>query len=369
MIKRFEVCNFKGFKKNMIIDFTAREYEYNKHLVQKGIVNKAIVYGKNGIGKSSFGIALFDIIGHLTDKERMNFIYLQNYRNLDSDSEEVRFKYVFQFDLCEVEYEYYKANYDYLLREKLSFDGKVVVNFDYFNRDENYIDKQYWGDLNVDLIDNKLSVLKYIYRNTPTDTEAPLTQMIQFCENMLWYRCLSEGNSYSGFTNGGSFLVEKLYESGKLEDFKKFLKENDLSYNLKFESINGRHQLMAMFHKGKNSVPFETVASTGTKALFLFYIWSISSFKQISFLFIDEFDAFFHYEAAESIINRLNKSISFQSVVTSHNTYLMQNKLTRPDCCYIMTEDRISSLFNCTDKEIREAHNLEKMYINGVFNV
>lgn len=125
---------------------------------------------------------------------------------------------------------------------------------------------------------------------------------------------------------------------------------------------------MAMFHKGKNSVPFETVASTGTKALFLFYIWSISSFKQISFLFIDEFDAFFHYEAAESIINRLNKSTSFQSVVTSHNTYLMQNKLTRPDCCYIMTEDRISSLFNCTDKEIREAHNLEKMYINGVFN-
>ena len=45
----------------------------------------------------------------------------------------------------------------------------------------------------------------------------------------------------------------------------------------------------------------------------------------------------------------------------------MQNKLTRPDCCYIMTHNRIASLFNSTDKEIREAHNLEKMYVNGAF--
>jgi hypothetical protein len=32
-----------------------------------------------------------------------------------------------------------------------------------------------------------------------------------------------------------------------------------------------------------------------------------------------------------------------------------------------MTENKITSLFNSTDKEIREAHNLEKMYINGAF--
>ena len=67
---------------------------------------------------------------------------------------------------------------------------------------------------------------------------------------------------------------------------------------------------------------------------------------------------------ADKILNYKN----FQTLLTSHNTYLMQNKLTRPDCCYIMTENRINSLFNSTDKEIREAHNLEKMYINGAFN-
>ena len=100
--------------------------------------------------------------------------------------------------------------------------------------------------------------------------------------------------------------------------------------------------------------------------LYLFFAWSLS-FNEISFLFIDEFDAFFHYEAAEIIIKRLNQATSFQSVVTSHNTYLMQNKLTRPDCCYILSDNKILCLAECTEKEIREAHNLEKMYINGVF--
>ena len=70
MLKRFEVENFKGFSEPLIFDLSARDYGFNKHLVNNGIVNKAIVYGKNGIGKTSLGIAVLDIISHLTDKEQ-----------------------------------------------------------------------------------------------------------------------------------------------------------------------------------------------------------------------------------------------------------------------------------------------------------
>ena len=181
---------------------------------------------------------------------------------------------------------------------------------------------------------------------------------------MLWYRSLSEGNSYAGFTNGGSLLVEKLYESGKVRDFEAFLRDNGLNYTLEFETNNGSHDLYAKFKNGR--ALFTTLASTGTKALFLFFIWSLN-FDQISLLFIDEFDAFFHYESAETIVLRLNKAVGFQTLLTTHNTYLMQNRLTRPDCCFLITDGKITSLYNATDKEIREGHNLEKMYINGVF--
>ena len=158
-----------------------------------------------------------------------------------------------------------------------------------------------------------------------------------------------------------------LYQNGTVEDFSKFLKENDLDYELSFDEEDGEHILMASFNGGAKKVPFASVASTGTAALFLFYAWSVSAFEQISLLFIDEFDAFFHYEAAESVVKRLNSAKRFQTILTTHNTYLMQNQLTRPDCCYIMTKNKISNLYDATDKEIRAAHNLEKMYINGAF--
>lgn len=367
MLKKFEVEGFKGFKERLIFDLTAREYEFNKNLVSNGIVNNAIIYGKNGIGKSNLGIALFDLVLHLTDKEKMQLPYLNNYLNLDSSKNYAEFKYVFEFDDDEIIYEYKKSGPFYLLDEKLTINNKKVLYFNYFDKQNNFIDSSLIGGLKVDLVDNKLSIMKYIYRNTPTNHESPFYKMMVFVENMLWYRSLSEGNTYCGFSNGGAYLVDSLYKLGKKEEFEKFLFDNGLNYKLEWRENNGMHELLAVFPSGKMT-PFLSVASTGTMALFLFFFWSITAFDKISLLFIDEFDAFFHYEAAANIVNRLNKNKNFQTFLTSHNTYLMQNKLTRPDCCFIMTENKITSLFNSTNKEIREAHNLEKMYINGAFS-
>ena len=367
MIERFEVENFKGFEQRFGMDFTARDYKFNELLQRNGLVNKAIVYGKNGIGKSNLGIAIFDVVLHLTDKERVPANYLQNYRNLNSpDNKPVSFKYCFKFGNDRIVYEYQKLGSDVLVHEKVEQNGKTIIDYSFFGQ-KKFVDPQLLGSLRIDLIDNRLSVVKYIYRNKPKSEIPLLSEMVEFCEGMLWYRSLSEGNSYSGFTNGRSLLDEGLYSSGKLKDFENFLRENGLEYKLDFVSRNGIHQLVAVYGNGRK-VPFSSVASTGTNALYLFFFWKISAFDKIKFLFIDEFDAFLHYESSENLIETLNKMTGFQSVLTTHNTDLMSNKLTRPDCCFVMTKGKITALCDATDRELREGHNLEKLYKSGEFD-
>lgn len=368
MLKIFEVENFRGFDSPVEINFTAGSYAFNDSIVRNGIVKNAIIYGKNGVGKSALGIAMFDIVAHLTDNERILDDYLLPYLNLQGNRGVARFRYVFDFDGTEIEYEYEKRDVGNLVSERLFVGGELLIDYDYRDRGRHYIKPGFVGRLNVNLPDNKLSILKYIYRNTPTNAVPAVTKLVSFVEKMLWYRSLSDGNTFAGFKSGANKIDESLYQSGQVKEFEKFLGANGVEYRLSFVEREGRHVLVVEFPNG-GIAPFDSVASTGTKALRLFFYWRNAAFASISFLFIDEFDAFLHYESAASIVRALNAVPSFQSVLTSHNTYLMQNDLTRPDCCFIMTRNRITPLCRATDRVLREGHNLEKMYVNGAFAV
>lgn len=368
MLKKFEVEGFKNFKDKFTFDLKARDYAYNKHLVKNGIVNKGIIYGKNGIGKSNLGLAIFDIVTHLTDKNRNVASYTNNYLNVESNTGYAMFRYYFYFDGEEIIYEYKKTDFESLLEEKLIVNDNEILYHNFTTSKDNHIDQSLIKNLKIDLPNNKLSILKYIYRNSTIGEDNPIYKVLNFVNNMLWYRCLIEGNDYLGFNNGSAVLSEGIYQKGKKDEFEAFLKEHDINYKLDWQIINGIHTLMAVFPDGKQ-VPFLTLASTGTKALELFFYWSIVAFSEISFLFIDEMDAFLHYESAAKLLERINKSKNnFQCFITSHNTYLMNNEISRPDCLFIMTEGKIACLSDCTSKELREAHNLEKIYINGGFS-
>ena len=365
MLKRFEVSQYRGFKDTIAFDLTAAEYSFNKGIVKDGIVNKALIYGKNNTGKSNLGLALMDLTAHLTDNATNNLLR-KIYINAESDNGYASFAYYFQFDEDEVVYKYKKADVNYLIEEELYFNGERVVLYDYFDFKKRFIDKSLQGNLQINFIDNKLSVLKYIYRNTPTNKSSLLHKMMTFVNKMLWYRSLSEGNSFIGYTPKSFSLTDKIYEMNKKDDFEEFLKENDIIYKLEWEELGDKHDLMVVFPNDSRR-RFIDIMSTGTSTLLLFYAWSIEAFDDVSFLFVDEFDAFLHFESSKSIVQRLNKNRKFQTILTTHNTYLMQNDLTRPDCCFILTNGVIKNLRNSTDKEIREAHNLEKLYINGAF--
>ena len=123
------------------------------------------------------------------------------------------------------------------------------------------------------------------------------------------------------------------------------------------------------FDFGEKKISFHHIMSTGTSSLMLFYCWYQQILEsEVSFVFIDEFDAFYHHELSRLIIKKLKES-GIQFVVTTHNTSIMSNDMMRPDCYYLMNTHKIRSLAQCTEKELREAHNIEKIYKAGAFYV
>ena len=365
MLCKFKVNGYKGFENEIELNLeNHNDYQFNKNLIKTNIINKAIVYGNNASGKTSLGYALFDIVFHLTDKNRnMESNIQRNYLNMNSKKKYAEFYYEFKFDNDRIIYKYRKENLYKIIYEELIYNGKKIIEYDFNNPKDKIVDLEEAKTLNWQYNDDDLSIVKYICNNTIFDKNTALPKFMEFVNSMLWFRS-GDNIGFIGLRNNSNVLDKIIIDNKKTKDFSGFLKENGINYNLvELESVNDKILGVKI---GNRLTTFESIISTGTKALWLYYCWEIY-FEKVKFLFIDEFDATYHFDLAARIVMRLNSKTNFQSILTSHNTYLMSNKLTRPDCAFIITPNVIKNLPNCTDKELREAHNIEKLYREGLF--
>jgi len=371
MLTSFSVKNFKNFKNEFVFDLTdVKNYEFNDECIQNGVVNKAIIYGHNGVGKSNLALAIFDIILHLTDKYRNPQLY-RNYLNVENESETAEFCYKLKFGInSTIEYRYGKKNPDELVYETLMINEKIVVTYDRSKDIEATIDLEGAETLQKDLSLINISVLKYIKTNTVL-TKNKINEVLQefysFIDAMLLFWSL-ESRHFSGYeTIGTNDMIVDIIEKGNLEDFEEFLHEAGIKCQLIEIELNGQKQIAFKF--GTKILNFWETASTGTHSLTLFYYWMqrVKEEDAPKFIFIDEFDAFYHQPLAELIVKKF-KEYKCQVIFTTHNTGVMSNDILRPDCYFLMFKDRISPIFRLTDKELRVAHNIEKMYRAGSFD-
>lgn len=370
MLKKFSVTNFKNFQDKITFDLgDTRNYKFNSECIKDGIVNKAIIYGKNASGKSNLLFAIFDIVSGFTDYQG-NALQYHLYKNLDIESKNfITFEYEFLFNNQSVIYTCDKLDHYTFLTETLIIDGNLIIDRDSLANHITLIIPEL-SNFDTTLANNNLSVMKYIYKNTKikeleNETAKLFVALMNFVERMLFFYSL-HNRQYIGLK---SYIHESIYkriiDSNKLEDFAQFLNSFDLNYNLD-ASTDAQGQPTVAIRFPNQIVEFNQLASSGMLALALFYYWFIN-IADIKLLVIDEFDAFYHNKLSEKFVKLLIES-DCQVILTTHNTSVMTNELMRPDCYFRINGNGITSLANATDIEIREAHNLEKIYRSGWFD-
>lgn len=361
MLKKFTVSNYKNFKDEISLDFSKiGEYSFNADCL-----SMRLIYGRNATGKTNFGRALLDIKILLYGMFRND----ENSVLINADSQDTaKFIYEFQFGSDEVVYKYSRFANTELCDEELYVNGEAIFKCDFKNSKfdfqglsiisaETVNTKRY---LNKDEMDNEyvLPFLRWLINNTAFSDDSVLIQLSKYVRKM---DMITVGHDL--LYSNRNFL-ENLKNPVYLHNFEDFLNLMGIECKLVLKELpDGQVEL---YFAHKKLVPFYSTASSGTLALTSLYQKIVSN---PSLIYIDDFAAFYHYEMAEKLICYFkDKYPECQFIMTSHNTNLMTNKIVRPDCLFILSSrGTLTALCDATERELREGHNLEKMYISGEF--
>lgn len=368
MLKKFTVSNYRAFHEPMTIDFSkVRDYKFNEECVKQGIINKAIMYGQNAVGKTNFGKALVDIRYTILPNEKR----LKNdvgFLNANNNNEYARFEYTFLINDKEINYIYEKKSNVELKCESLTIDNETLYEFDFQSLNGSLDNLKKYDELqhlNFDEWDNEIPILRYILTNSKLNELMILKELNSFIRGMAVLRPSENMAQFRGPDVIDKGIVKTIINEGLVEDYQSFLNECGLNIKLKVE-ITPDGEKMLYFDYSR-PIEFISNASSGTIALTVIYL-IVKNLNKIKFLFIDEFDANFHFKLGEGMLQGLKRQQDCQIIVTTHNTDLINNKFMRPDCYLIMMPDKIISVADATLRELRQGHNLEKLYQSGEFN-
>ncbi len=371
MLSYFRVNGFRGFENDMVFDLAKTAgYRFHEEQIENGIIQRGLLFGRNGSGKSNVGHAIFDIARIASPNAPVppSFAFSYTY---GGRKEPVEFEYRFLFDKDVIRYLYKKSNPVYVFDERLFLNGKPII----VQKDgKSVLNENPWlPSFNLRIGEGN-SLLFALFSIIDMDKENPFFRLREFIKGMLFFRSLNRGNENFGVESRRDLVEDSIISRGKTKDLEAFLRgyagiDLDLeeSQGPSIDQYLGRRPKFFSCRFGKQSIPFSCLASSGTLSLLLFYYWSLE-FTKHSFIYIDEFDAFYHHELSSNLLKLVTSLKGPQIFLTTHNTSLMTNELMRPDTLFIIAGGKVKPLYECTEAELREGHNLEKIYRAGGFD-
>ena len=377
MVKKFTVKNYLNFEKEVCLDFEKTAgYQFSTDCITDGLISKMLIYGKNATGKTNLGSAVMDIRAMLSDA--IPGAETEAFLNADSEEDAATFSYIFDFDGQEMVYRYAKFSEYRLKWEKLEINATLIFECNFSERKlvfphleaveaetanvERYVRVLEAGEGEQLL----LPFLRWLISNMALPGDSLLVKLLNYVRCMAM---VTVGNALMRVRRGfsASIFFKRLEQENSLEELEDFFNAMGINCRLVLKKLpDGQIEL---YFSHKKLVPFLENASSGTLALLDIYRKIVVAIEKASFVYLDEFDAFYHYEMAENLVRFFKRKFpGSQIIMTSHNTNLMNNRLMRPDCLLILSgEGTLTALCDATERELREGHNLEKMYVSGEF--
>lgn len=374
MLTGITLKDYTTFIKEKSFDFKATNYKIleDTNVGDNRILKGALFIGENASGKTQVLNSITLLLNLLLSNAEQNFAIKKSLYTKGT-----KFSLAYTFDVKGVEIKYSVIfNGNTIWKEELYVDGQLKL--DRLNTSGH---TNFGNEKAVDEINPSLSLLKLEYYNTKFNNDPILNEWFDFLKNSLYINCLKCFVQSFNPAEASKQLIKKYAEEKDATNLNKLLAKLGYNSEIVFDKqasnkdktmiISYEKNVINLKKKGTDAVIPINFESAGNQALVHIILPFEYATKNNCMLIVDEFSSGLHNELEETLIRYFfNNSKNSQIFFTSHSTNLLDTSILRPDQIYSFRFDSKEGTIikRVSDENPRESQNIEKMYLNGVFD-
>ena len=368
MLSKMYLTNFLSFKQRTEFDFTASKYSIlkNTNVSPQGVLKGALFIGPNASGKTNALKGLSLIVQLVKGGDIPVSIYKCNFNN----NPVITVEYEFVFDERKLNYVIEFNINTRTIYENLKIDEKIVLH-----RNGNVGELRIGQNVTTDdQLDGNTIFLRTASFNTGRFPQEPtLRKLMEYLNNSY----IIDGYNISATM---AQTITKYAADNGITKINQYLDSFGYDFFVEYDSESigaGRKASVGsgdkvVFLKRKNyPVPIIIYNESQGNQVFTNLLPNLIQVIEAPGMFIiDEFGNSLHNKLAERVIRYFMENASdSQMFITSQHTNLVSNSVFRPDQICLTTFKAIegSIAVRLSQFKPREAQNLEKMYLGGMF--
>lgn len=359
MITNIRITNSSGILEEVNFDLKKGKYDYRNNFIYKDtVVNPAVLYGRNGSGKTSILKTINNIIqifsGDLTD----GLYYAMPHMFTDNKITIIVLEFI--LDKQNYEYEVHIEDKDTIVYECVKAAGEIIVLRAPKKCRISNVVKEIDDEELINNLSSNLSIVRYVGMNAINEE---VSKIYSYFKSFTFVGTNKTIATIGSNESAADRLVK--YNDKYAEILSDF--QHIMPLTFRIEKEPDRKRIIALYDVGNKTyeLDFETQVSSGTRDLYKMIAMLLSQ-KAGSLIVIDELEKTFHPELLDSLVTKVISKLDVQIICSTHNTHLLT--MLRPDQVYFTNKKNNMTLLSRLSKEhsgIREIHNIEKLYFGG----